>query len=93
MSSIGENRISWCARTDSNRQPSDPKSDALSIELRTLVHYILVVLWDYWLERITHDDVLHLVEECVACKCPTTFFIPPLLVVGVEKNLVITEFA
>ena len=33
----------WCARTDSNRQPSDPKSDALSIELRTLVHYILVV--------------------------------------------------
>ena len=25
MSSIGENRISWCARTDSNRQPSDPK--------------------------------------------------------------------
>ena len=25
------------ARTDSNRQPSDPKSDALSIELRTLV--------------------------------------------------------
>ena len=43
MSSIGENRISWCARTDSNRQPSDPKSDALSIELRTLVHYILVV--------------------------------------------------
>ena len=31
------------ARTDSNRQPSDPKSDALSIELRTLVHYILVL--------------------------------------------------
>ena len=35
----------WCARTDSNRQPSDPKSDALSIELRTLVHYILVVCY------------------------------------------------
>ena len=26
-----------CARRDSNPQPSDPKSDALSIELRTLV--------------------------------------------------------
>ena len=27
----------WCARRDSNSQPSDPKSDALSIELRTRV--------------------------------------------------------
>ena len=32
-----EGLVNWRARTDSNRQPSDPKSDALSIELRTLV--------------------------------------------------------
>lgn len=33
----------WCARRDSNSQPSDPKSDALSIELRTLVNYSVTV--------------------------------------------------
>ena len=27
-------RMEWCARRDLNPQPSDPKSDALSIELR-----------------------------------------------------------
>jgi site-specific DNA recombinase len=32
----------WCARRDSNPQPSDPKSEALSIELRTLVHRVIV---------------------------------------------------
>ena len=29
-------RMGWRARRDSNPQPSDPKSDALSIELRAL---------------------------------------------------------
>ena len=42
LESSASNKKSWCARTDSNRQPSDPKSDALSIELRTLADYILV---------------------------------------------------
>ena len=31
--------MKWCARRDLNPQPSDPKSDALSIELRAHLAY------------------------------------------------------
>ena len=48
----------WCARRDLNPQPSDPKSDALSIELRAhdvvLMPVVIEACQGEALEKKTH---------------------------------------